>query len=113
MAAAESARSAKRSPSWLWVPRESFRWMTGARSARSAGLLVGSTPSVVTKVQSAGQILSRLLANRRCQRVRLLLRLACSSSAVARFGSARSRPGGGRGRGARAGRRARRRTRGG
>jgi ATP/maltotriose-dependent transcriptional regulator MalT len=29
--------------------------MTGARRARSAGLLVGSTPAVVVKVQSAGQ----------------------------------------------------------
>ena len=45
MAAAESARSANRSPSSLWVPSEIFRWMTGARSARSAGLLAGSTPS--------------------------------------------------------------------
>ena len=40
--------------------------MTGPRSARSAALLVGSTPSVVVNVQSAGQILSRLLAKRRC-----------------------------------------------
>ena len=67
--AAERARSANRSPLWLWVPSESFRWMTGLRSARSAGLLVGSTPSMVVKVQSAGQTLSRLLANWRCQRV--------------------------------------------
>jgi hypothetical protein len=47
--------------------------MTGPRSARSAGLLVGSTPSMVVKVQSAGQTLSRLLANWRCQRLRRLL----------------------------------------
>ncbi len=53
--AAERARSANRSPVSLWVPSESFRWMTGPRSARSAGLLVGSTPSVVVNVQSAGQ----------------------------------------------------------
>ena len=46
VAAAERARSANRSPVWLWVPSESFRWMTGLRSARSAGLLVGSTPSI-------------------------------------------------------------------
>ena len=70
MAAAESARSANRSPLLLWVPSETLRWMTGARSARSAGLLVGSTPSMVVKVQSAGQTLSRLLANWRCQRLR-------------------------------------------
>ena len=81
MAAAESARSAKRSPSLLWVPSETLRWMTGARSARSAGLLVGSTPGRVMKVQSAGQTLSRLLANRRCQRVRRLLGDGVSSSA--------------------------------
>ena len=74
VAAAERARSANRSPVWLWVPSESFRWMTGPRSARSAGLLVGSTPSMVVKVQSAGQTLSRLLANWRCQRLRRLLR---------------------------------------
>ena len=80
VAAAESARSANRSPLSLWVPSESFRWMTGARSARSAGLLVGSTPSMVVKVQSAGQTLSRLLANWRCQRVRRLFGLAASSS---------------------------------
>ena len=34
--------------------------MTGPRRARSAGLLVGSTPVVVVKVQSAGQIVRRL-----------------------------------------------------
>ena len=54
--------------------------MTGLRSARSAGLLVGSTPSMVVKVQSAGQTLSRLLANWRCQRLRRLFGLASSSS---------------------------------
>ena len=75
--AAESARSANRSPVSLWVPSESFRWITGPRSARSAGLLVGSTPSVVVKVQSAGQTLSRLFANCRCQRLRRLFGLAC------------------------------------
>ena len=83
--AAERARSANRSPSGLWVPSESFRWITGPRSARSAGLLVGSTPSMVVKVQSAGQTLSRLLANWRCQRLRRLFGLACSSSVGARF----------------------------
>ena len=46
--------------------------MTGERSARSAGLLVGSTPASTVKVHSAGQTLGRLLANRRCQRVRVL-----------------------------------------
>src|SRR2546430_10488740 len=66
VAAAERARSANRSPLWLWVPSESFRWMTGPRSARSAGVLVGSTRSIVLKVQSAGQTLRRLLANWRC-----------------------------------------------
>ena len=74
MTEAESARSMKRSPSSDWVPWESLRWMTGPRSARSAALLVGSTPATVTNVHSAGQIFSRLLANRRCRRVRLLLR---------------------------------------
>jgi hypothetical protein len=39
--------------------------MTGPRSDRSAALLVGSTPSTVTNVQSAGQILRRLLAKPR------------------------------------------------
>ena len=65
VAAAESARSANRSPSSLRVPCESFRWITGVRSARSAGLLVGSTPGWVAKVQSAAQTLRRLFANRR------------------------------------------------
>ena len=69
----------------LWVPSETFRWMTGPRRARSAGLLVGSIPSIVVKVQSAGQTLSRLLANRRCQRVRLLFGLACFEQ-LAEFG---------------------------
>ena len=81
MAAADWARSAKRSPWVLVVPWESFRWITGPRSARSAGLLVGSTPATVTNVQSAGQTLSRLFANRRCQRVRLLFGEASWSSA--------------------------------
>jgi len=55
--------------------------VAAAESARSAGLLVGSMSSIVVKVQSAGQTLRRLLANRRCQRVRLLFGLAPSSSA--------------------------------
>ena len=37
--------------------------MTAARSDRSAAL-VGLTPGVVTKVQSAAQIFSRMLAKR-------------------------------------------------
>ena len=65
MTEAERARSVKRSPSWVRVPWESLRWMTGPRSDRSAALLVGSTPSVVTNVQSAGQIFKRLLAKPR------------------------------------------------
>ena len=51
--------------------------MTGPRSARSAGSSVGSIPSMVVKVQSAGQTLSRLLANWRCQRLR---RFLCEAS---------------------------------
>ena len=35
--------------------------------------MVGSTPSMVVKVQSAGQTLRRLLANWRCQRLRRFL----------------------------------------
>jgi len=64
--------------------------MTGAWSARSAGLLVGSIPSISVKVQSAGQTLSRLFANRRCQRVRLLFGEAAWSRyfATARYGTA-------------------------
>jgi hypothetical protein len=73
---AVTARSMKRSPSCERVPWESLRWMTGPRSERSEALLVGSTPSTVTNVHSAGQILSRLLANRRWWRVRLLFRPA-------------------------------------
>ena len=94
MAVADWARSANRSPVSLCVPSETFRWMTGARSARSAGLLVGSTPWTVTNVQSAGQTLSRLLANGRCQRVRLLFGLASSRSCRSSVwsGSVRSRP---------------------
>ena len=80
VAAAESARSANRSPWSDRVPCESFRWMTGPRTARSAGLLVGSTPCTLVKVQSAGQTLRRLLENRRCQRVCRLFGLAASSS---------------------------------
>src|SRR5437763_3307493 len=53
------------------------RSSTGSRtpppSIASARPLVGSTPLVVVKVHSAGQTLSSVLANRRCQRVRLLL----------------------------------------
>ena len=86
--------------------------MTGARSDRSAGLFVGSTPSIMVKVQSAGQTFSRLFANRRCQRLRAFLGEASSSSVVVRSGPARSRLGGDRGRDARAGRRARSQTRG-
>src|SRR4051794_386890 len=47
-----------------------FRWTTGARTERSAGLLVGSTPGCVTNVHSADQTLSKLSANRRKWRVR-------------------------------------------
>ena len=54
--------------------------MTGPRSERSAVLLVGSTPSTVTNVQRAGQILSRLLANLRWCLVFVFLGPACSSS---------------------------------
>ena len=56
--------------------------MTAPRRPRSAWLLVGSTPSVWLKVQSAGQRLSRLLGELRGgTSVRGLLRAACSSSA--------------------------------
>ena len=65
MTDAERARSMKRSPSWPRVPWLSLRWMTGPRSDLSAALLVGSTPSTVTNVQRAGQILRRLLARPR------------------------------------------------
>ena len=54
--------------------------MTAPRRPRSAWLLVGSTPSVWVKVQSAGQRLSRFLANWRWYLVLGLLRAACSSS---------------------------------
>src|SRR6266545_6631886 len=48
--------------------------MTAPRRPRSAWLLVGSTPSVWVKVQSAGQRLSRFLAKSRWYLVRGLLR---------------------------------------
>src|SRR4051812_25974924 len=54
--------------------------MTAPRRPRSAWLLVGSTPSVWGKVQSAGQRLRRFLANWRWYFVRALLRAACSRS---------------------------------
>jgi hypothetical protein len=54
--------------------------MPAPRRPRSAWLLVGSTPSVWVKVDSAGQRLSRFLANWRWYFVRGLLRAACSSS---------------------------------
>jgi hypothetical protein len=52
----------KRSPGLERLPWESLRWMTGPRSARSAALFVGSAPSTLTNVQSAGQSLGSLLA---------------------------------------------------
>src|SRR5919108_1124999 len=55
--------------------------MTAPRRPRSARLLVGSTPSRTAKVQSAGQRLSRFLANWRWYFVFGLFRAACSSSA--------------------------------
>jgi hypothetical protein len=70
-----------RSPCSDWLPSESLRWMTAPRRPRSAWLLVGSTPSACAKVHSAGQRLSRLLANSRWYFVLGLLRAACSSSA--------------------------------
>src|SRR6266566_4958807 len=53
--------------------------MTAPRRPRSAWLLVGSTPSVWVKVESAGQRLRRFLANWRWYLVLGLLRAACSS----------------------------------
>ena len=50
----------RRSPPTDWLPRLSLRAMTAPRSPRSAWLLVGCTPSIVSKVHSAGQIFSRL-----------------------------------------------------
>jgi hypothetical protein len=55
--------------------------MTAPRRPRSAWLLVGSTPSMRVKVESAGQRLRRLVAKRRWYVVFVLLRAACSSSA--------------------------------
>ena len=49
--------AAKTLPRALWVPKERLRHRTKARISRSAWLLVGSTPSVSTKVQSAGCVL--------------------------------------------------------
>jgi len=56
--------------------------MTAPRRPRSAWLLVGSTPSISLKVQSAGQSLSRFLAKVRRWRLRALLSAASSSSAL-------------------------------
>ena len=53
--------------------------MSGVRVRR--GCWLARRRRSVVKVQSAGQILRRLLANWRCQRVRLLFGLASSSSA--------------------------------
>src|SRR5450830_157232 len=52
--------------------------MTAPRRPRSAGLLVGSTPGTLAKVQSAGQPLSRFFAKVRWRRLRALLRAASS-----------------------------------
>ncbi len=46
--------AAKTLPRSLWVPNDRFRHKTKARISRSAWLLVGSTFSISTKVQSAG-----------------------------------------------------------
>src|SRR5665811_351202 len=56
--------------------------MTAPRRPRSASLLVGSTPSMSLKVQSAGQSLSRFRAKVRWRRLRALLSAASSSSAL-------------------------------
>src|SRR6266542_2402240 len=55
--------------------------MTAPRRPRSAWLLVGSTPSVWVKLQSAGQRFRRFFANCRWYLVLGLLRAACSRSA--------------------------------
>ena len=62
--------------------------MTGPRSDRSAALFVGWTPSTATNVQSAGQILRRLLAKPRWYLFFGVLRPACSTS-VAELGLGR------------------------
>uniref|UniRef100_B8HMW3 Uncharacterized protein n=1 Tax=Cyanothece sp. (strain PCC 7425 / ATCC 29141) TaxID=395961 RepID=B8HMW3_CYAP4 len=51
-----SIRETNKLPASLWEPKLFLRHSTAGRSARSAALLVGSMPSVVTKVQSAGSI---------------------------------------------------------
>ena len=112
VAAAERARSAKRSPLWLWVPSESFRWMTGPRSARSAGLLVGSIAVDGGEGPERGPDLEQVVGELAVPAGSPALWAGCLRAAAgARFGSGRSRLGAGRGRGARVGRRARRRTR--
>ena len=109
VAAAERARSANRSPLSLWVPSEILRWMTGARSARSAGLLVGSTPSIGGEGPERGPDLEQVVGELPVPAVARVLRARRPRAAAGvRSGSARSRPGVGGGRGARAGRRARR-----
>src|SRR5947207_13995319 len=47
-------RSTKRQPASLRQPNERRRHNTAGRKARSAALLVGSTPGTRTNVQSAG-----------------------------------------------------------
>src|SRR3972149_3474777 len=47
-------RSANRLPAALWLPKLPLRHRTPGGSARSAALLVGSTPGIRTNVQRAG-----------------------------------------------------------
>src|SRR5215218_5140703 len=80
-----------RSPGFDWLPSESLRWMTGPRSARSAELLVGSTPSTSMKVQSAGQTLSRFLEKPQVRLWRLPFEPRRSSAFSSRLSGATSR----------------------
>lgn len=65
-------RSTKRLPASLCVPNDVRRHITARRSARSARLFVGSTPSTRTNVQSASP------SERICRHVPLVL--ACAQS---------------------------------
>src|SRR5262249_35174509 len=53
-------RATKVLPRVEWVPYDNRRQITGCRSARSALLLVGSTPGYLVKDQSASHRASRL-----------------------------------------------------
>jgi len=78
-------RATKTLPAALWVPQLRRHHHTARRNARSAALLVGATPSVVTNVHSAASTL-RMLARKRqdSERTQALARISPSFPSVDR-----------------------------